>query len=124
MRKKNFISYCDTVFWYLIYFLPLIFFLCYLFVLKADFSTTFSSFMTDYCPLSNPIFQLLNSVLGIFSYSDNGTTSTLTLFGNNSGIVLYLAYCATVSLSHVFFDVIVFIPRLAHKWLGKSTQQD
>lgn len=46
------------------------------------------------------------------------------LFADSGGIVLYLTYVLTMEVLHVCFDVIVFIPRLAHKWISKAVQDD
>ena len=72
-------------------------------------------------------------VLGGSSFSDNIVWTTLyRIFGQNGVFPIFtseaplyvLNWFVWVELFHVFFDVIVFIPRLAHKWISKAVQDD
>lgn len=52
-----------------------------------------------------------------------GENGAFPLFDSyNQSIVYYLSYCVNIEIVHVLFDVLVFIPRLAHKWVGKAVQ--
>ena len=35
-----------------------------------------------------------------------------------------LSYCVNIEIVHVLFDVLVFIPRLTHKWVRKAVQDE
>ena len=39
-------------------------------------------------------------------------------------IVPFISYMVGVEVIHCFYDFIVFIPRLAHKWVGRVTEGD
>lgn len=47
-----------------------------------------------------------------------------TSFNATFPISDYLAYCVGVEILHLMFDVVVFIPRIAHKWIEKAVQDD
>lgn len=54
-----------------------------------------------------------------------GENGAFPLFDSyNQSIVYYLSYCVNIEIVHVLFDVLVFIPRLAHKWIGKAVQDE
>ena len=53
-----------------------------------------------------------------------GAGGVFPLFADSGGIVLYLTYVLTMEVLHVCFEVMVFIPRLAHKWISKAVQYD
>lgn len=124
MRKRTINNLWDSIFWGIIYLLPLLLYFVDIIALKGEFTTTLQSFMVDFVDSNNIILELFNQFLGGSQLTVDGSTIDMYFFGNYSPVVYYLAYCATVAISHVFFDIVVFIPRLAHKWLGKATQQD
>lgn len=126
MRKTSntrFAYKLDKIFWFLLTFLPVILYAIYLFSNKATSYLDFSKFLQtifnyDYPTgiSANPIYKVLAS---LFSFGDTGVFPILPFS------FLYLfAYMATVEVIHVAFDVIVFIPRLAHKWISKAVQDD
>lgn len=128
MRKRNIKVIADYLFWGLIYILPLLVYFAIVIFIKPDYGGDVSYFldffkglMQSFVDTDGFIFQCFNDLLGNLYLGENHYEP---LFGAWSPVVFYLSYCATVTLAHVFFDIMVFIPRLAHKWLGKATQQD
>ena len=92
----------DKVFWFLLAILPCVLYffeLCFEYVTFYDFMSNFGAF-----PF---IFDILNEVTEI-------------AFDTQFMITPYLAYLVSVEIMHVLFDVIVFIPRFAHKILSKA----
>lgn len=59
---------------------------------------------------SNQIYVVLSQIFA--------TTGILPLFVA-SDVILYMSYFISVFIIHLFVDFILFIPRLAHKWLTK-----
>lgn len=111
MRKKTMNNLFDNIMWYLIYMLPLF---CFLFLLIRTGSVqTLSTCMSSLG-------------LGVLETSDITTTLT-SIFGvggivplfANTDIILYMSYFVCVFVLHLAVDFLLFIPRLAHKWLNK-----
>ena len=66
---------------------------------------------------SNLFYSVLDKIFGAAGF--------FPLFASSSdGILRLLTYFCTIEVIHVYFDVIVFIPRLAHKWISKAVQDD
>ena len=111
----------DKIFWFFISFSPLIFYALYL-VSHFKQSEYFSLyvFLSNYLGLffsSNNVFSSLFSA--IF-----GPSGIFPVFSAQSGWLVLYSYLATVEVVHVLFDVAIFIPRLAHKWISKAVQDD
>lgn len=126
MRKTSntrFAYKLDKIFWFLLTFLPIILYVVYLFANRSGTFLDFNKFLQaifnyDYpTGLSkNPVYNVL---FALFSFSDTSVFPVLPFS------LLYLfTYMASVEVVHVCFDVIVFIPRLAHKWISKAVQDD
>lgn len=116
MREKTQKNLFDNVMWYALYLLPLLVWVLVSF--QSGQITTLSSAMSI---MGLEIFadnQILTSLTQIFA-----TTGILPLFVT-SDIILYMSYFISVFLIHLFVDFILFIPRLAHKWLNKLYQGD
>ena len=97
--------------WYLLYLLPIL-----IWGLVSFQSGTFTTLSNAMSSMGLEIFsnnQIFISLSNIFA-----TTGVLPLF-TNSDIILYMSYFISVFLIHLFVDFILFIPRLAHKWLNK-----
>ncbi len=116
MRKRTIAHIADTLFWYLLYALPL---LMYLINAVRHDTVPFVTFMTDNLGFmfsaTNPFLTALNEIFG--------SAGILPLF--TSDAALYLAcWFISMLIVHLLVDFVVFIPRLAHKWLNKATQGD
>lgn len=122
---KNRFSYkLDKIFWWIVALLPV---LCYiLYVGFGDVKTSTGSLYTL------PDF-FATYILNGTGFSANVIWTTLAEIFGSGGVFpifttdssLYIFnWFIWVELFHVFFDVIVFIPRLAHKWISKAVQDD
>lgn len=114
MRKRNF-SFClDNLMWYIIYLAPLLIVLFSAFCTPlADVLTTIeqSNFVQDFA--TTPVYTVLDDIFGV-----DGILPLLT-GQTGSAILSYLTYFANVLIIHLAVDFVLFIPRLAHKWLDK-----
>lgn len=108
MKSKNrFARKCDKVFWFIIFLLPL-----FTYFVVAYRQTGAPDFLT-YCEAYRFDF-VANIFESVFTKANFGSLP----------IVNYLSYCVGVEIAHCLFDVFVFIPRLAHKWIGKAVQDE
>ena len=123
-KSSRFSKRLDSLFWWLLKLLPLVMFVCYIYGYyrsgNTDVATNeFFSIIQNYCMMSfdNVVFQTLFSVFG--------PEGALPLFNSvRNPIAIYLSYIVIIDILHIMVDVLVFIPRLAHKWIGKAVQDD
>lgn len=128
MMKKNgntrFSYKLDKIFWFIISFFPLFSWLVYLF----SFSGYAVSPLTFFAWLEQNfgfMGQISQSVIYSTLYQIFSITSVESLFpALSTSLMAFFAYLVTVEIVHVLYDVIVFIPRLAHKWISKAVQDD
>lgn len=111
----------DKVFWFLLTLFPLFGYALYLFSINgAAGSLSFYSFMQNFLQISvhigSPVQQVFVSIFG--------SSGLFPLFSPGSGLIDFFSYVVSIEVLHVCFDVIVFIPRLAHKWISKAVQDD
>lgn len=114
----------DKIFWFIISFLPVFSWLLYLYGyvhLNVDPGTSvirFSNWLQSNFLIvnlaSNPFYSVLSRIFGSGGAFPLFDTNALSIF----------VWFLTVEIIHVCFDVIVFIPRLAHKWISKAVQDD
>lgn len=121
MRTRTIKSLADTIFWYLLYFLPVIVYLLYLLVSPGTGSATsvismeniFNSaglnIVTD-----NIIVNTLNSIFG--------SAGIFPLFANNTPFIIFTWFISTYII-HLAIDCLLFIPRLAHKWMDTYSKE-
>lgn len=114
----------DKIFWFVISFFPLFSWLIYLF----SFSGYTASPLTFYTWIDQNfgfMGHITNSVIYSIFYQIFSITSISSLFPTlSTSLMAFFTYLVTVEIVHVIFDVIVFIPRLAHKWISKAVQDD
>lgn len=112
MRKSTISHWFDTLFWYLIYALPIF---AFLIVLCKTGSTTLAGSMSA-CGLdiftNNAIFNAIFGLLG-------STSDILPLF-NSPDILLIVTWFLSCLVLHLIVDVLAWIPRFCHKFLGKT----
>lgn len=99
----------DRIFWFMMMILPIFIY----FTLNYHNPTAtmdFFAFVETFSP-----FTWLSNILD---------EVTMTAWGETFALSKYLAYAFGVELCHVIYDVCAFIPRLAHKWIGRSVQND
>lgn len=114
----------DKIFWFILSLFPLFSWFIYLF----SFSGYVNSPLTFYAWLEQ-IFGFMGKIQEnvIFStlYQIFSITSVASLFpALSTSLMAFFTYLITVEIVHVIYDVIVFIPRLAHKWISKAVQDD
>ena len=135
MRKKNFVSYLDNLFWYFIYLLPIFLYVIFAicaknqegFLMYVTDGQNFSDFMMSFFGLeefNNVRLLFIDCLCSNDWVTNDDVLLTLTTWTRESPIVFYFSYFINCIIAHLFVDVLAFIPRLAHKWLGKCTQQD
>jgi hypothetical protein len=114
----------DKIFWLIISLLPVLSWFIYLYgyvhlVTNPSTSVVYffnwlqSNFLIANFD-SNPFYSVLFQIFGpsgVFPLLD---ANLLSLF----------VWFLTVEVIHVCFDVMAFIPRLAHKWISKAVQDD
>lgn len=114
----------DKIFWFVIAFFPLFSWLIYLF----SFSDYTASPLTFYAWIEQNfgfMGQVHNSAIYSTLYQIFSITSVDSLFPVlSTSLLAFFTYLVTVEIVHVVYDVIVFIPRLAHKWISKAVQDD
>nr|DAF03878.1 MAG TPA: hypothetical protein [Inoviridae sp.] len=114
----------DKIFWFIISFFPLFSWLIYLF----SFSGYNESPLTFFAWIEQNfgfLGQITNSVIYSTFYQIFSITSVNSLFPVlSTSLMAFFTYLITVEIVHVIYDVIVFIPRLAHKWISKAVQDD
>ena len=113
----------DKIFWFLMLVLPVMSWCVYLFSFTGYGGTessliSFSSWLTNQFTgvdmSGNAVYVALNSIFG--------PSGAFPIF--RPSFLVFFVYLVNVEIIHVFFDVIVFIPRLAHKWISKAVQDD
>lgn len=124
---KNRFSYkLDKLFWWLVALMP---FIGYFGVVAFNGLTlapgeaavpSLPNFMYQYVFSGasfegNPVWYILSNLFG-----SNGV---FPIFTNQSSLLVF-NWFIVVEIIHVCFDIIVFIPRLAHKWISKAVQDD
>lgn len=121
MSNTRFAYKLDKIFWFLISFLPVIFYIsAYLFFSSSEIPS-FTSFMSETWGIIPAPNNIVYSVL----YDLFGSAGKFPLVSQvGAGFFYFVSYLIHVEILHVFFDVIVFIPRLAHKWISKAVQDD
>lgn len=114
----------DKIFWFVVSFFPLFSWLIYLF----SFSGYTASPLTFYAWLDQNfgfMGQIQNSAIFSTLYQIFSITSVDSLFPVlSTSLMAFFTYLITIEIVHVVYDVIVFIPRLAHKWISKAVQDD
>lgn len=117
MRKRTINHLSDTVLWYFIYLFPLLVVL--VMSIRAGETISLSEFFTTngYNILSSGIvFDSLNALFG--------SSGILPLFGENSGLIYYASWFTSCMLIHLAVDFLLFIPRMAHRFMNKFTEGD
>lgn len=121
MRKKTIKFIIDSCFWVLISVLPLVFYGIYL--IHSDegtiltFAEFFGSQVLGIIPLTSNIIK--DGLIAIFGYS-----GVMPFFDDANVFFDFCAYFVIVNIVHIFIDVILWIPRFAHKLLDKAVSED
>lgn len=104
----------------MLYFLPVIGYLLYLFAEPASVATIVN--IGDFMNLAgfgvltdNVVYTVLNSIFGA-----NGVLPAFA----GTAVISYFTWFIFVYVLHVLVDILIFIPRLAHKWMNSFTRSE
>lgn len=114
----------DKFFWFVISFFPLFSWLIYLFSSSSCTTSplTFYAWLDQYFGFMG---QIQKSVIYSTFYQIFSITSVTSLFpALSTSLMAFFTYLVTIEIVHVVYDIIIFIPRLAHKWISKAVQDD
>ena len=114
----------DKIFWFVISFFPLFSWLIYLFSFSG-YTTSPITFFAWIDQTFGFLGQISQSAIYSTFYQIFSITSVNSLFPALSlSLIAFITYLTTVEIVHVIYDIIIFIPRLAHKWISKAVQDD
>lgn len=123
MRKRTIKTVADTIFWYALYFLPVLAYLLFM-VSSKDGTTDWMDFIYLDSFLSRfGEMDLTNPVGDALYYMFDGADGLIPIFHDMSIYFIFTWY-VFVYLIHLMVDFILFIPRLAHNWMNKFTRGD
>lgn len=108
MATKSLRQKLDLVFWWIIYLLPVIFYLVEIW--RTGSMLSFMDFFKQAGWMNNNVTSTINKVwaqVGFFHYGQ---------FVLN----YYISYLIGVEVCHCFYDVLVFIPRFCHRIIDRS----
>ena len=121
MRKRTVNHIADTIFWYLLYFLPILLYLVFMICSEPYASTDFMSFNAF---LESVGFGFVSDNVLLTTFADIfGANGIMPIFSTDLPFVFFTWFIGTYLL-HLCVDFVLFIPRLAHKWLKKTTESD
>lgn len=123
-KSSRFSKRLDSLFWWIVKIVPLVMFLFYIYGYYRSGNTDassneFFSLIQNYCMIS------FDSVVFNTFFTIFGPDGAFPLFMSvRNPLLVYLSYIVIIDILHIMVDVLVFIPRLAHKWIGKAVQDD
>lgn len=121
MRKRNMSYLIDKLLWLFVLLLPVFaYFLMPLGYQLTDSSAalpTFADYISQFGISSDNV--VYTAIVGMFG----STNGIIHMFDEDSSLLLFFTYFVTVELVHLVVDFIVFIPRLAHKWMSVFTRE-
>ena len=123
--KNRFAYRLDKIFWFIIQMLPLLSWFIYCFSITRSSENSFwvfDRFLIEVFGIGNfdgnVIYQGLSKV---FQYSVSIVPEVAFL---SESLTALFSWFAMIEVLHLCFDMLLFIPRLAHKWLSKAVQDD
>lgn len=117
MRKRTVKCIADTCFWYVLYFLPVIAYGLFLFIHPSNAEggaispINFEQFLTDVgftIATDNVIYTVIQDLF---------YTGGVLPFFNTTAPVIILSWYVGMVLLHLCIDFVLFIPKLAQRWL-------
>ena len=121
MRKKTVNHLADTIFWYVLYFFPVICYLVFLFVHPGSISTVspinFIQYLEDIGLTLATDNIIVTTLSGFF-----GVNGTLPFFSTDA-LFIILAWFVGSYLAHLAIDFVLLLPRLCHKWFNSFTKE-
>lgn len=120
MRKRTVNHLADTIFWYLLYFLPVLAYLLFMLIEPGSVGTLVLQNFEDFVNALGFGFVADNLIIDTLS-SIFGVGGIMPIFSTNAPFIIFTWFIG-VYLLHLIVDFILFIPRIAHKWLKHFTQ--
>lgn len=119
--KDRFSRKLDKFFWWFIRLLPIFLMLL---IEYASYRSGGGADETLFYYVAKFVDVNDNNVVFNALYEIFGPGRILPFFNGNVDLIHYMSYLVYVELLHLFFDVIIFIPRLARKWINIACQDD
>lgn len=130
MRKRNILKTADTIFWYTLYLLPVVGYLIYVSAFGQNPGFNSSETGVNAIVIS---FQSFMSYSGLLPHQGGIVYTTLSnIFGNTSGaimplflnsVILIVTYYVNLFIMHLVVDFLLFIPKLAMKYMDEFTKE-
>lgn len=118
--SDRFANKLDHFFWFFIKLMPFFAYVFSFFLRTSGGYTNFPGFFLNYF-LSGGSFS--DNIVWQCLYSLFGPGGVFPYFSSETALYVF-TWIIWVEIFHVFFDVIVFIPRIAHKFISKAVQDD
>ena len=115
MRKRTLSYIAEKLMWLIIVMLPFLMLVC-IWAKNGNTATSLADVMQYFGISDNNV--IYTSLTGLF-----GTGGVMEFF-NTPDFMLYFTYFVIVEIVHLAVDFLVFIPRLAHKFLNSFTRSD
>lgn len=117
MRKRNFKYALDNIFWYILYILPV---LCYIITIASRRGTEVVALPVYFENFGVPmVSDVVNSALSAVF----GADGVLPLYGFSTALPA-LSWFVSLMIVHLAIDVLLFIPRFAHKYMDKFSKEE
>lgn len=123
--KNRFGYKLDKLFWFFIQMLPLLSWFVYCFSVTRSSENSFWAFDRFLIEVfgignfdGNVVYQGLSK---IFQYSVSTVPELAFL---SKSLTALFSWFLMIEVLHLCFDILAFIPRLAHKWISKAVQND
>lgn len=116
MRKKTILYFVDTVFWWTVYALPVIVLVIGSNRHLLDIVNSSSTLLNLFNVLEDSV--IYTSLVGLF-----GTGGVLPVVSSDSILFSFLTWFVVTNLCHIAVDVLLFIPRMAHKFIDVLTSR-
>lgn len=135
MRKRTVKNIAETIFWYTLYMLPLIVFFIELIALWQNealwtsWGSSATSNLNSYTV--NVFYQIMrefcsNNIIATAFQNIFSEGSSMAFLGSQTGwaVTFYLSYFVLMYVVHLMVDFVLFIPKLAHKFMNSFTRGD
>lgn len=123
--KNRFAYRLDKIFWFIIRMLPLFSWFIYCFSVTRSGENSFwrfDRFLIEVFGIGNFEGNVIYLGLSkIFQYSMSTVPEIAFL---SKSLTALFSWFAMIEVLHLCFDILVFIPRLAQKWISKAVQDD
>lgn len=110
MRKKTISNLADTIFWYILYILPVILY-ALSWINRMQEPLAMQAFF-DFVGIDVSNTIVFSTLTELF-----GSSGIMPLFASNVPFV-FLTWFVDMVIVHLIVDFLLFIPRLAHKWMS------